>query len=223
MPRATLEQARGAPGGNGMERDQRIGTVRGARRRAGLVGLALAAMVAAACGGDDDGGSSGVDGDKRLDELSADEAADICDWGLSLVDPDQFERLDCYLEALLSTQDAEMCEEVAQECIDNIEPGDPTAGECIFEEPPACGSEVSVAEIEACLRDSVALIEDVVGAVDCDLSPEDIDDVDLEQPASCALVEDKCPGLFEDEEDEAVTAGALVRTRWSRVARPMIR
>ena len=206
-----------------MTRDQRIGTVRGARRRAGLLGLALAAMVAAACGGDDDGGSSGVEGDKTLDQLTPQEATDLCEWGLSLLEGDEFERLDCYLEALLSTPDAETCEEVAQECIDNAEPSDPADGECTFEDPPACGSEVSVAEIEACARDSFALIEDVIEAVDCDFDPEDLEDLDVEQPASCALVEEKCPELFEDEDDEAVTAGALLRPRRSRDARQMIR
>lgn len=200
-----------------MERDQRIGTVRGARRLVGLVGLALAAMVAAACGGDD-GGSSGVDGDKTLDQLTEEEATDLCEWGLSLLEGDELERFDCYLEALVSTPDVETCEEVAQECIDNIEPSDPTDGECRFEDPPACASEVSVAEIEACTRDSFALVEDVFEAVDCDFNPDDLEDFDLEQPASCVLVEEKCPELFEDEDDEGGADGSDAGLRWVRGA-----
>lgn len=202
-----------------MERRQRLLAPRRTRRRGGLIAPALVAALAAAltaCGDGDGPGSSGVDGDKALTELSPDEATDLCEWGLSLLDGDELERVDCYLEALLSTEDAAMCEEVAQACIEDIELPDPDDLECTFEDPPACGSQVAVAEIEACVRDSVALIDDVIAAVDCDFNLEDIDDLAIEQPASCGIVEEKCPALFGDDEDgEARTSAG----RWMRGAR----
>lgn len=206
-----------------MERHQAIGRVHGARRRAGLAALLAAAMVAAACGGDD-GGSSGVDGDKRLDELSQEEATDFCEWGLSLLDGDEVTRFGCYLTALVFSPDAETCEIVAQECIDEAEPIDPAEAECEFEEDlPPCASEVTVAEMEDCARDAVGVLAALADDITCDSDPEELEDLSLEQPASCLAIEEKCPELFEEEDDEegggeAGTAGSRAGPRWLRGA-----
>jgi hypothetical protein len=49
--------------------------------RAFFSAVIAAAVLASACGGDGAGASSGVAGDKRLDSLTADEKAKLCDWG----------------------------------------------------------------------------------------------------------------------------------------------
>jgi hypothetical protein len=205
-----------------MERDQGMGTVRGARRRAGVIALALAALVAPACGGDDDGGTSGVDGDKRLDELSPAETTDLCEWGFSLLeDDDDLVRFGCYFAALIFSPDSETCEATAQECIDEAEPIDFGDAECQFEDLPACASEVSVAEMEACGRDAVAVLRAIADDISCDSDPDEIEDDSLVQPASCVAVEEKCPELFDDpdeDEGEATTGGSRAAIRWVRGA-----
>lgn len=196
---------------------------RGARRRTGLIAPVLAAMVAAACG--DDGGTSGVDGDKSLDQLSPAEATDLCDWGASLLAQDEVTRFACYYAALVFNQDSDACEAMAQECIDEAEPIDPDDIECTFQdELPACASEVTVAEVEACARDALGILIDIAEDISCDSDPEEIDLLALEEPASCQAIEEKCPELFEDDDDEAETQGSRAKIqRWARGARQMAR
>jgi len=164
--------------------------------------LAVAAALAA-CG---DGGSSGsgVDGDKTLDQLSDDEAVDLCEWSSTLISDEELTRFGCYFAALLVSESRDQCEDLAQQCIDDAEPDEGI--ECVADgDLPECASQVTVAEIEDCTADTIDQVEDIAGDISCDTDPQDIFTID--QPPSCIEIEDKCPELFDDDEEDPSSPG----------------
>jgi hypothetical protein len=158
--------------------------------------LAVLVCAVAACGGDDDG-NSGVDPEKTLDQVTIEEAMDLCEWSVDQVQ-DDFVRFSCFVEAIADSQgdpDAD-CEALAEECIDDP-PGE-DAVECevdpdTFEDSlPDCASEITVADLEDCYAALIDTIEDAAGDISCDSVPV-IDAF----PDACVDIDDRCPDLFD--------------------------
>jgi hypothetical protein len=61
--------------------------------------------------------------------------------------------------------------------------------------------DATVGDIDACIKDTLAVLEDIADSISCsDTSPEDLEDMmDMEEPASCETLEDKCPDMDDIE------------------------
>jgi hypothetical protein len=153
--------------------------------------LALA-LVSPACGGDD---GSGVDPDKTFDQVSAGEANDICEWVADLVSESDAKQVACYLVGIVTEQlGGGDCDQVADACLADTTPAQ--AGCSVTtQELPECASTVTVGEVETCLEDVASQIASLADTISCDSSL-----AELEDPASCVAIDEKCPDLLEDPE-----------------------
>ena len=76
---------------------------------------------------------------------------------------------------------------------------------CVFDEQPTCTA--TVAEVEACYTEAITQSTNAIRSLSCstltlaDLATEEPDpsEVEEELPASCKVVEMKCPGFLEDD------------------------
>lgn len=167
----------------------------------------MLALALAGCGGDD---GSGVDRDKALSEVTDEEVTQLCEWSTDLVSDADAIRFGCYLAALLLSSDAEQCQEVADQCIEEeeMEAEEEPADACAeVEEFPPCAGEITVGQLEDCGEAGADQLRDVAQDISCDAVPDDF--ADLESPAACAVIEEACPDLFEDDAD--VVARRLAR------------
>ncbi|WP_438017363.1 hypothetical protein WMF18_42475 [Sorangium sp. So ce315] len=161
-----------------------------------LLGLVMAGLALVACGddevGDGDATGSELDG-KQLGALTAEEAEEVCrDAGgqaRALSKEDK-----CELAGVGATIFGMECETAKQECISAPEePEEPEElGSC--DALGFAGCTATVAELKAC----TTAIVDTVAALTCESTIADF----LQKPAACAALEEKCPGFFEDEEEE---------------------
>lgn len=158
-----------------------------------LLGLLMAGLALVACGDDEvgDGGETGSELDgKQLGALTAEESEEVCqDVGgqaRALSKEDK-----CELAGVAASIFGMECETAKQECMSA--PEEP-------EEPGSCdalgfaGCTATVAEFKAC---TTAMV-DAVAAMTCESTIADF----MQKPAACAALEEKCPGFFEDEEEE---------------------
>ncbi len=198
--------------------------------------LALICLQLGACGGDDgDGGgggggghvSSGLDSNKPLAGLTAEEAQSAChalssSIGQALPDED-LTRYACTLfGAIFSVQskpdgtfaiDEAACEGMVDDCIADAraEPAT-TQDECeagtVSAELMSCTA--TVGELEACLDAAIARIRSQLDMVSCDSPVSSTLPATQEMPAlpACAQVEAKCPGLAEQLTPEMESAGS---------------
>lgn len=173
--------------------------------RAVWVGALVALVVG--CGGDDDGGSdsSGVDRDSTLDELTAAETTDFCEWVQGLLDPESFVEFSCTLDAIIESQTNEelVCQDLVDECIEMTEVPDDAINCAVAElDLPPCASEVTVGDFEDCLGATADLLNTIIDAISCDTSPEDLPGPDdFEMPAACTAIQEVCPDLFESDDE----------------------
>lgn len=186
------------------------------------LGMLTITLIPGCGGGSGDGGSvsSGVDPTKRGDDLTDDEARQICEAGsdyierrMSKIDPCNFAGvLAAQLMATLdpSATDAqiqEVCTEGIRACeqTDNEDPiTAPEADSCDdLNVPDECSA--TVGEIERCIQDTV----DVSLSVFTDLPAcgsltrdflENYTGPDTQTPASCVALDEKCPGVVETVE-----------------------
>ncbi|HUS63355.1 MAG TPA: hypothetical protein VMZ28_02390 [Kofleriaceae bacterium] len=155
--------------------------------------------VLAACGGDDDG--SGVDSDKPFSEATVDDAMAFCEYIDALTDPEVEQKIDCYVEGLIAGDQGEDCQAVADDCL--AEPAEEEPNECneIDESDvtdlPACASEITFGEMEACFEALVGRNNDVAAEISCDSDLEEIFDQNQDLPEVCTDLQDECPDLFE--------------------------
>jgi len=147
-----------------------------------LFGALVAGLALVACG-DNDGGSGRELDDKRLDELTAEEAQIVCNdvRASSSVSKEDM----CDIAGLLASALGEDCATIRDQCISS--PDEP-------EPPDSCdssqfaGCDATVAEAKACLSASM----DQFRALTCTSSLEDL----MELPAACQGVAEKCPELL---------------------------
>ncbi len=164
-----------------------------------LLTLALSSLSFAACGGGD-GGGSGIDGSRDASTLTDAEIIEVCEYAESLFDFDQSTKNGCYAQAVFTTMDAAACETTYQECMAAAatDPDTQTSFEC--EKAPEddfgeCTSPLTVAELEACFEDSSSQAGGIT--ISCSTTREELSELsELPQPASCTVLDEKCPELF---------------------------
>jgi hypothetical protein len=170
-------------------------------------------------GGDGDGPTgniegprSGVNGDDSVADLSDDDATKLCTWAAGVVAKFQPTPEQACTFAAAATGDAAQCQEATAQCQEQL--GDGQAPPVMAEGPAAediqgCTEDVSaalnsgcgitVADLEACLNDTLALINQVFSSISCDNL--DVLAKPPEEPASCKVIDDKCPELAPEGDD----------------------
>ena len=187
----------------------------GAWGRGVRVGFGLVALVAVACGGsDDDGGSgsgsntlgSGVDGSKKVADLSAAEAQQFCDaYGAkseAVFDSDSVKRGGCTLFGFLGAQDVASCESNVTECLKSADQT-PVEATTTCETDPAkrAGCDATVAELDACFADTLPLMKQFYDSITCKnlLGGSSSSFSTPATPASCTKLQTRCPQMFTDD------------------------
>jgi hypothetical protein len=152
----------------------------------------IMAIGLAACGGD---GGSGVDGDKKLAELTPAEQQALCEESAAQAEANEDDALKvgCYLQASLFGQ----CSEAAvQQCISQAQNA-PQEGECQTDVTDACTA--TVGELRACFDAQVDALGDIASKINCENALTLLGSAP--EPAACKTAESKCPELFEDEDE----------------------
>ena len=201
-------------------------------------------LMAVGCGDDGDGkeqpddkGDQGdgdvSDGDQNDDnpgnepsnsslgkDLSPAEATALCQDLARGIDLEWTKEQDCTIGAVFFTADEAACEMLVQQC--GAQPDDPADDEsdegddCADAAEDLAGCNATVAEIRTCIQafaDNIQSLEKVT----CD-SAGTLNQSDLTTPPSvCAPVQEKCPDLFADEEEDEDSQNAerSVRGRFS--------
>ncbi|WP_438007031.1 hypothetical protein WME89_52320 [Sorangium sp. So ce321] len=163
-----------------------------------LLGFLMAGLALVACGDDEvgNGGETGSELDgKQLGSLTAEEADEVCDELRGQTEAISKEDM-CELAGVFASGFGMECETTKQECISAPEePAEPS-------EPDTCGASqfagctATVAEARACM----ASIANAFRSITCESTPDDMEN--LAQTAECAVMEEKCPGSTEGEEEE---------------------
>ncbi len=182
-----------------------------------LMLLMMAPLVA--CGDDSDGGGGSdqssdlfeadidASDDTPVDELEESDTEALCaqleDAGETLeqeLGEDGLKRLTCTAFAVLlgGGGNEAACEAAVEECMaseEGFEPDEEEEFEC--SEVEDCSA--TVAEMEACINDSINATRALVNGLTCANALERLQGAE-EAPASCQAIEDKCPGILEDDE-----------------------
>lgn len=187
--------------------------------RFSMVLMGIAGLLAVACGSDDDksngsGGSatvdSGVADDKVANQLTDQEAQKVCESvgkaADALAGGAEAQKATCgfaayaAVSAVTSEQQggtAEDCKAVYDQCLKSP-PDTSGAGEC-SSPPDSCTA--TVGEIEKCFTDTLAQFKDFLASLPgCDDVGKEVDipSTELPSPASCKVVEEKCPEVLSD-------------------------
>jgi hypothetical protein len=146
------------------------------------------------CGGG--GFNSRVDGSKQLEDISADEAKQLCedanDYADSTIGSAELEKYGCSVAAIYtgagSVDDPKGdCQTAYDACIANP-PGNTTS--CDMATSPPCTATVD--DYEKCIEETAAAIEDFVSSFSCDKVDELKDKTNPLQGAVCKKVSDTC-------------------------------
>jgi len=164
-----------------------------------------------ACG-DDGGGSSTPaapfesqeEDDQVAGSLTPAEQTAFCEELLAYTEREvsqaDLKKLGCYFLAIAFTGgDASQCNQAAQGCISDPETsGSDDPVECDTSRLTDCTA--TVGELETCYTDTITVVKTLVGSLSCNSSPAQLSALE-NKPASCQVVQAKCPKLFEDEDD----------------------
>jgi hypothetical protein len=157
------------------------------------------ALSLAAC----DGGGSNLSSDNRkVSSLSAAELKSVCEDAsdsISAADQKALMRVTC--TALLGSFGGECTPEAVDECVAAFSSQDPEpSDECeLGVDAKAC--DVTVAQLFECQSDSLDILVANADKVTC----ENVDSgggIPQDKPASCAIVEEKCPSYFGDDAED---------------------
>lgn len=158
--------------------------------------IASCLLAGTACtGGGDEG--SGVDGSKTLNNVTAEEAVDICEYEASRLNAGDSKKLGCYYAGIFQTQTEQACQTLFDACMAeaSTEPTDSCADAAAeLETLPECASMVSVAEIENCASAASAGISALANSLSCSTPGEEIGEP--ARPVECAAIDEKCPGIL---------------------------
>jgi hypothetical protein len=165
-----------------------------------LASLTLALSLAA-CDGD---GSNLAGDNRKISSLSPAELQSVCEDGqdsISAADQKALARVLC--TSLLAGFGGECTPAAVDECVAAFSSQDPDpepAEECeLGVDAKAC--DVTVAQLFECQRDALDILVDNADKVTCE-NVETGGGIPQTKPASCNVVEDKCPSFFADDEDD---------------------
>ena len=196
----------------------RFGVLTSFHRSVMLFGSLLSVTIAASagCGGKanknahGDGGSSD---ERPLDELGDDEIKAVCEGVRDSFERHigaDFERGACILFIGAEAESVEECEDLTREYCDltSDASGEVDVSECIDDLATVEDCEVSVGDLDGCIDAQIHVFE-VISDVTCDNVMElDTDSLSLERlPAECEVLSERCPELFEPEQDVDVEPG----------------
>lgn len=175
--------------------------------------VTVLALALAAC--DDSSSStfsSGVDSNKQLSQLSPTELNKVCTGSAEfLADSEAVKQLQCKSSSLSSllSGGAPACDQAYEACLKgdagvsiDIDAGVDDAGVSDAGAAPACTVPASctatVGEYDKCVNDGRKVIENLNSAFKkCDLnSVTGLDAAAFEEPASCIVMDQKCPGML---------------------------
>ena len=154
-----------------------------------------------------EGPRSGVDGDQSVADLSDADATKFCTWAAEKVSelvptPEQV----CTIYAL-SSGEPDQCVTDRDACLAQtegmpVEQEDVDPAECTANVAVALdnGCDVTIAELEACFNDALAQVQAIFDQISCD-SGGGLPTEQPEQPASCTLIEQKCPDFAVDSDE----------------------
>lgn len=186
-------------------------------RSAPLLTLPLAALTAlAACSSSD--GDFGIDGNKKLDELTTDELVTACE--NSLNSNDLFVPTKAHTEGfclvMLASSSAEVCEQASAECFEPEDVDDRDEPLCSRDDAQDqredfAGCSASWGDYLECARaqndalkkgfdglDKVKTCSDAAAIVNKNSSQSPIQTA---QPEACKRIAEQCPRLFDDADD----------------------
>jgi hypothetical protein len=170
------------------------------RRLGMLVGLSL--VVSLGCGDDAGDSGSGVEGTKRVQDLTTEDLKSFCKWQDALGDDSSLsDEQICVSDATQEAFDTADCERIVDDCIEHLdsEPvGQPGVEESYCDEvttediPRGC--DVTIGELESCLTELVAQANKQAAQASCD----DLDGaVPSKLPESCSAdMLNDCAGLL---------------------------
>jgi hypothetical protein len=191
--------------------------------RFSIILVGLAAVAAVACGGSDDekpGSSapgkvdSGIPASTPAGSLTDAQAADFCKSAAAAA-ATTFGSAEAkgalcgftaYAFSSLGGDDAATaCKTIYDECVKA--PGETTEDECM---KPSAACTATVGELEACFNDSMAQFKQSLSSLPgCDDVGKMVEEpmTDDSMPASCAVVEQKCPEALNDIPDPSSMLG----------------
>ena len=176
----------------------------------------LAAVAAVACGGSDDGGKgsagpgkvdSGVPASKPANELTDAEVQSLCkslgEAASLAFDSGQGKQAMCGFSAYFlasfvpGDNQGEVCSMAYDECLK--QPAEVTQEEC---DKPSSSCTATIGEIETCYNDSLAQVQEMLnvlpGCDDVGTEYEEPATGNDASPASCKVVQEKCPEALDD-------------------------
>jgi len=165
------------------------------------IGLCLIMVAIAGCGDDkqSDGGT-GLPASLKLDDVTNDQAAEICDWltdKSTVFEPTQDQ--ECSALAVAGSQTPEACEALSKSCnsskADESEEGDEGCG---LTRNNFLGCQATVADLEACfdaLRTAASEYFTKVSCADAGTGKT------FNLPVTCVDLERRCPSIFDEEAD----------------------
>ena len=159
--------------------------------------------------------STGLPSSKPLGQITQAEAQSLCNSLASsarnVLSPEQLHRFTCTLSALpasirqgasgMEEIDRATCEQLVNECL--MEEPDDTTNDNDCENTQlstsAAGCQATVGELEACLNASIAQLRDLLERFDCNATVTELmAGGGFEEPAACATLDMKCPGVLDD-------------------------
>ena len=165
-----------------------------------ILTISILCGVMAACGGDDDG--SGVDGSKPFSEATVEDAQAFCEYLDGLISAEASQKIECYVAGLVGEQQGQGdCQMIADDCL--AEPIEEDASECSeidegdLAELPACASEVTFGEYEACADAYASLNLQVAADISCETDLQEL--FNQEPPDACMQIQEDCPELIGDD------------------------
>lgn len=185
----------------------------------GLVLGVVCGALATACGGSDDGESngpakvtlnSGVAPEKKVSELSSEEALQLCNEYSAVVETsfetDEMKRAGCVTMAVFNAHDVANCNEQVTECLKLTasSSSDLTAStQCHTDQQARSSCTATVSEMEACFGEAIGVAQGFYRAVTCEnllnaLAGKAAFPLRAEAP-TCAAIESKCPQAHIDD------------------------
>lgn len=173
------------------------------------LGVGLGSVIAS-CGGDDDE-TGGVSNNKKISDISEEEAYSLCVAFCNDVQIPALE-LGCTVTAVgLSLGNANLCDKAYDTCMDSdlapvsceesctADDSGTDDGEPDTEEAPEC--DATVGEVSACFNAYAAMVADISEQLSCDTKVSELEGILAplgETPSACAALEQKCPEMVPD-------------------------
>lgn len=169
----------------------------------GGIFFVMLSILLGACAEDSDGITS-IDGEKKISELTADEADQLCVDFASAFNRQITQEKMCMYMAVVAGSEAEfqpkvVCEAAYDGCKEE-EPMDFVEMMCSSDDSTDEGEneysdcDITVDEYETCATDMLAELNSIMSNLSCD-SPEA---EEITDPPSCAKMSEACPGAMDD-------------------------